>query len=185
MLKMQNQSEWQCQNEESVMCMQLICYKQLNTTHKKVHHAFYNANFKQKGGAFFSLYWNSSYGNNFQSFWDLHILSTSDISISCFLSEMSVGLLFRISSCHPSISSCEHLISTKKLIHLCSTQVWLMTHWLGFTKGKSCLTNLISFYHKVTHLERRKRRHWKYFFWVMLLIVLLTASFWTNCWTVG
>jgi len=22
----------------------------------------------------------------------------------------------------------------------------------GFTKGKSCLTNLISFYHKVTHL---------------------------------
>lgn len=53
-LKMQNQSEWQRQNEESVMCMQLICYKQLNTIQKKVHHAFYNANFKQKGGAFFS-----------------------------------------------------------------------------------------------------------------------------------
>lgn len=97
-----------------------------------------------------------------------------------FLSEMSVRLPFRIRSCQPSVFNCECVISTKKLIHLSSTQVWLMTHWLGFTKGKSCLTNLISFYHKVTHLESTKRRQWKYFFWIMLLILPLTASSWTS-----
>lgn len=96
-------------------------------------------------------------------------------------SEMSVRLLFRISSCHPSVSSCEHLISTKNIIHFCPTQVWLMTHWLGFTKVKSCLNNLIYFYHKVTYLERTKRRHWKYFFWIMLLIHIILLDKLLNC----
>ena len=56
----------------------------------------------------------------------------------------------------------------------------------GFTKGKSCLTELISFYDKVTHLvDEGKVVDVVFLDFSRLLIMCLTASFWTSCPTVG
>ena len=56
----------------------------------------------------------------------------------------------------------------------------------GFTKGKSCLPNLISFYDKVTCLVDGGKAVDVVFpgFKVRLLVLSLTASFWTSCPTV-
>ena len=51
-----------------------------------------------------------------------------------------------------------------------------------FIRGRSCLTNLISFYEKVTHLVDQGRMV-DVIFWiskVKLLILFLTVSFWTK-----
>ena len=53
----------------------------------------------------------------------------------------------------------------------------------GFTRGKSCSANLISFYDKVTHLVDQGELVVVGFFWILakLLILSLTVSFWIKC----
>ena len=50
----------------------------------------------------------------------------------------------------------------------------------GFTRGKSCLTSLISFYDKVTHLVDQGKPVDVGVFNSKLLILSLTVSFWTK-----
>ena len=52
----------------------------------------------------------------------------------------------------------------------------------GFTKPKQCLTKLMSFYSKVTHLVGAgKAVEWLFWILLRLLILSLTASLWTSC----
>ena len=53
----------------------------------------------------------------------------------------------------------------------------------GLMRGKSCLTNLISFYDKVTHLAEQGKPVDVGFFCILarLLILSLTVSFWIKC----
>lgn len=84
---------WQRQNEKSIGYGQLICYEQLNIIPRKVHHAFYNANLKQKENPNLpsTEIHHTDIIFNYTFLWDLHIIFSSDNLTSLFCQKRQSG----------------------------------------------------------------------------------------------
>lgn len=82
------------------------------------------------------------------------------MQMSCFLHKEKEGSFGELQDSQPYLDTQEGDRASKSgdcfQMHIKDTKI-IWSHWYGFSKGKSCLTNLLALYDEITSLVDKER----------------------------